>query len=95
MDRRGLSRRSLLRSCRYRIGSREIQARLIDISWDGARVGDASEVPKAGAHVSLLLGSGDSEAEINGYVIHAEDTAFGVKFAETRGTVMRKLRGLV
>ncbi len=84
-----------MRACRYRIENREIQARLVDISWDGACVGDTGEVPEAGTQVSLLLGSEDAEIEILGHVSHTEPTSFGIKFEETRGRVMHKLRGLV
>lgn len=93
MERRRLSRRSLMRACRYRIENREIQARLVDISWDGACIGDTGEVPEEGTRVSLLLGSGASAIEITGHVTHVGLASFGVKFEETRGNVMRKLRG--
>ena len=95
MDRRGLNRRPQMRSCRYRVGSRVFEARINDISWSGARLGDVPTVPEIGAPVVLLLTSEGAEMEIAGRVVHVASLSFGIKFEETRGSVMRKLRSFL
>ncbi len=95
MERRRLTRHPQMRDCRYRIGSVEHDARLLNISWDGARIGDVAEVPESGTSVSLMLGPQDSETVLKGRVTNIGRMSFGVKFDETRGSVMRKLRGIL
>ena len=91
-ERRGLSRHLQMQDCRYRIGSQENAARLLNISWGGARLGDVGEVPEVGAQVSLILKTGETETVLNGRVSNTSRMSFGIKFEESRGSVMRKLQ---
>ena len=78
-------------ACEFASGSERGLGTVTNLSFNGARIEDASQVPAVESRIELSLASGDHRVPIAARVIYACDDFFGLVFEESREDTMRKL----